>query len=53
MRIDMLNHMTVARLAVIAVDATLRAAASALSDPGIGLVVVCDGNGTVAGVGYQ
>ena len=50
MRIDMLHHETVARLAVVAIDATLRAAAVALSTSHIGLVVVCDESGTVAGV---
>jgi CBS domain-containing protein len=50
MRIDLLSDMTVARLAVIATDATLQAAAVALSDPRVGLVVVCDESGVVAGV---
>lgn len=50
MRIDRLRLMTSARLVVIAADATLRAAASALSNPHIGLVVVCDENGRAAGV---
>jgi CBS domain-containing protein len=35
---------------VIAVDATLRTAASALSNPHIGLLVVCEENRKVAGV---
>jgi CBS domain-containing protein len=42
--------MTSARLAVIAIDATLRAAASALSNRDIGLVIVCDGHRKAAGV---
>lgn len=50
MRIDMLHHVTGERLAMIAADATLRAVAFALSDPRIGLVVVCDRNGAIAGV---
>ena len=50
MRIDRLSHVTGARLAVIATDATLRIAAFALSNPHIGLVVVCDETGAVAGV---
>ena len=50
MRVDVLNQLAVARLAVIAADATVRTAAVALSNPQIGLVVVCDGSGTIAGV---
>jgi CBS domain-containing protein len=41
---------TKARLAVIATNATLRNAAVALSGPDIGLVVICEENGSVAGV---
>ena len=50
MRIEQLNPMTSARLEVIDVDATVRAAALSLSKPGIGLVIVCRGNGAAAGV---
>ena len=50
MRIEELNSMTSARLSVIDVDATVRAAALSLSKPGIGLVIVCRGNGAAAGV---
>ena len=50
MRIDALREAIVARLAVISMDATLKAAAAALSKPHVGLVIVCDGNGAVAGV---
>lgn len=41
---------TKARLAVIATNATLRNAAVALSSPHIGLVIIREENGTVAGV---
>jgi CBS domain-containing protein len=50
MRIDMLHPVTSARLMVIHVDATVRSAALSLSNPGIGLVVVCHGSGEAAGV---
>jgi CBS domain-containing protein len=50
MRIDTLHPVTSARLMVIDLDATLRSAALALSNPGIGLVVVCHGSGEAAGV---
>ena len=50
MRVDTLRPMTSARLAVIAVDSTLRTAAFALSSSHIGLVIVCDENRTAAGV---
>lgn len=50
MRIDTLHPMIAARLVVIAADATLRSAASALSSPHIGLLVVCDQDSKVAGV---
>jgi CBS domain-containing protein len=49
MRIDKLHATTSARLAVVDLDATLRTAASSLSRPGIGLVVVCSDTGA-AGV---
>jgi CBS domain-containing protein len=42
--------MTSARLAVMALDATLRTAASALSNRNIGLLVICDGNRRAIGV---
>ena len=50
MRIDSLHSRTSARLVVIAVDATVRTAASALSNPHIGLLVVCDENRKATGV---
>lgn len=50
MHIEQLNALTIARLAVVDVDAALQDAAQSLSKPGIGLVVVCDGNGEAAGV---
>src|SRR5262245_47713552 len=50
MRIEALHSMTSARLAVIAINATLRAAASALFHRHIGLVVVCDESGKARGV---
>jgi CBS domain-containing protein len=50
MRIDMLHPVTSARLMVIHVDATVRSAALSLSNPGIGLVVVCHSSGEAAGV---
>ncbi|MER9328591.1 CBS domain-containing protein [Mesorhizobium sp. M0488] len=50
MRIDSLHPITSARLSVIDVDAPLRGAALSLSKPATGLVVVCHGNGEVAGV---
>ena len=50
MRIEQLSSMTSLRLVTIDIDATLRAAALSLSNPGTGLVVVCHGNGGAAGV---
>src|SRR5687768_5183877 len=50
MHIDMMHHVTGARLAVIGTDATLRTAAIAFSKLHIGLLVVCDQSGTIAGV---
>ena len=50
MRIDTLHSRTSARLVVIDVDATVRTAASALSNPHIGLLVVCDENSRATGV---
>jgi CBS domain-containing protein len=50
MHIEQLNSKTSARLMTIDVGATLRAAALLFSRPGIGLVVVCHGNGGAAGV---
>jgi len=50
MRVETLRHATAARLATIDAGATLRAAAVALSNPRIGIVIVCDENGAVAGV---
>ena len=50
MRIETLRPMTAARLVVMAIDATLRTAAVALSDPRIGLLVVCDENRLTTGV---
>ena len=50
MRIDRLHSVTSTRLMVIDADATLQSAALALSSPGIGLVVVCQGGGEAVGV---
>jgi CBS domain-containing protein len=50
MLIESLRHMMSARLTVTAVDATLRNAASALSNPHTGNLVACDGHRKVAGV---
>lgn len=50
MRIEQLNSITSARLTIIGADATPQAAALLFSKPGIGLVVVCNGNGRAAGV---
>ncbi|WP_119272206.1 CBS domain-containing protein [Taklimakanibacter deserti] len=50
MRIEQLIPLTSDRLRVIDMDATLQAAAHLLSHPGIGLVIVCGGNGKAAGV---
>jgi CBS domain-containing protein len=50
MRIDQLNSMTSRRLMVIDIGAPLQIAARSFSKPGIGLVVICDGEGDVAGV---
>jgi CBS domain-containing protein len=50
LRVGDFAAVTKARLAVIPTDATLRNAAVALSGPHIGLVIVCEENGTVAGV---
>jgi CBS domain-containing protein len=49
MRIDTLRVATSARLGVVDLDATLQTAASSLSRPGIGMVVVC-GDAGAAGV---
>jgi CBS domain-containing protein len=50
MRIESIRPMTSARLVVIAIDATLRTAAFALSHPHVGLLVVCDESGRAAAV---
>jgi CBS domain-containing protein len=50
MRIERLSSVTSGRLVLIDVDATLQAAALSLSSPGIGLVVVRDGDGKAIGV---
>jgi CBS domain-containing protein len=50
MLVDKLHALTSSRLAVIDVDATVRAAALSLSRPGIGLVVVCNGGGAMEGI---
>jgi CBS domain-containing protein len=50
MRIDTLRPAISDRLAVIAIGATLRAAAVALSKSHVGLVVVCDERSRAAGV---
>lgn len=50
MRVDSLVELTGARLSAIGENATLQVAALALSNPGIGLVVVRDGTGAAIGV---
>lgn len=50
MLIETLRSATSARLVVIAIDATLQTAASAFSNPRIGLLVVCDENNRATGV---
>jgi CBS domain-containing protein len=50
MRVDALRPVISGRLVVIAVDETLRTAAFALSNPHIGLLVVCDENRKATGV---
>lgn len=50
MLIESLHLMTSARLALISMDATLQGAATALSNPQIGLLVVCNRNRKAAGV---
>jgi CBS domain-containing protein len=50
MRIETIRPMTSARLVVIAIDRTLRTAAATLSNPHIGLLVVCDESGRATGV---
>jgi len=50
MQVETLRTTTAARLAIISIDTTLRAAACALSSAQIGLAVVCDASGRVAGV---
>lgn len=50
MLIETLHAITSVRLAVIPVDTKLRAAASALFNRHIGLLVVCDENGKATGV---
>jgi CBS domain-containing protein len=49
MQIDSLRVATSARLAVVELDTTLQTAASCLSRPGVGMVVVC-GDAGAAGV---
>jgi CBS domain-containing protein len=50
MLIDKLHALTSPRLAVIDLNASVQAAALSLSKPGIGLVVVCNGDGGAEGV---
>jgi len=50
MLIDKLHSLTSPRLAVIDLNATVQTAAHGLSRPGVGLVVVCNGNGSAEGV---
>jgi CBS domain-containing protein len=50
MRVDALRPMISERLVAIAADETLRTAAFALSNPHIGLLVVCDENRKATGV---
>ena len=50
MRIDQISPITLARLSVIDIDATLESAAIALTHPGIGLLIVSNNAGTATGV---
>lgn len=50
MRVERLNSAITSRLIVIDVGASLQTAAAGLSNPGIGLVVVSDGDGKAMGV---
>jgi CBS domain-containing protein len=50
MRIEALRAAAAARLAVVTADTLLRNAAAALSNPRIGLIVVCDENRRATGV---
>jgi CBS domain-containing protein len=50
MHVEKLNPMTAARLTTIGEGSTVRAAALSLSEPGVGMVVVCSGNGVATGV---
>lgn len=50
MRIETLRPTAAARLAVVTADTLLRDAAAALSNPQIGLLVVCDENRRATGV---
>src|SRR5690606_3960715 len=50
MLVGQLGPITSVRLTVIGVDAPLHEAAVSFLKPGIGLVVICHGNGEVAGV---
>lgn len=50
MRVDSLHAVTLARLAVVGIDAPLRSAALSLARPGIGLVIVCSESGAASGV---
>ena len=50
MRIETLGPTAAARLAVVTADTLLRNAAAALSNPQIGLLVVCDENRKATGV---
>jgi len=50
MLVARLHAITSSRLVVIAEDVDLHVAARWLTGPGIGLVVVCDGDGGAAGV---
>jgi CBS domain-containing protein len=50
MRIETLRPAAAARLAVVTADTLLRNAAAALSNPRIGLLVVCDENRRATGV---
>jgi predicted transcriptional regulator len=50
MLIETIRSMTSARLVVIDIDTMLRGAARALSNPHVGLLVVCDENGRATGV---
>lgn len=50
MRVGRLRNLTLPRLEIIALRATLQTAARALCRPGIGLVIACGNRGRAAGI---